>query len=189
MEASTDRAHHPQVICVNDNIKANVKSFEEVVYCIHTSNAGHGLRQINLFKHKQNSVASRSNLYITHLLLCIMAESGNVQSDIQNVCWSSNRIISRHDILTSIHPDSVTLSLSLSVDDYLCCSSVDDSQYGKKNRHGVMNLYRHTLPLAAIFILDILPSRCSLMMAGHLSSDPVRHPHPHPYLTLRVDVS
>jgi len=48
-----------------------------------------------------------------------------------------------------------------------------EPKYGKKTRHSYGNLYRHTLPLAAIFVLDILPSRCSLMMVGHLTSSPV----------------
>lgn len=51
---------------------------------------------------------------------------------------------------------------------------VDDSnKYGFKKRHGFLNLYRATLPLATIFLLDILPSRVSLIIVGHLTLSPV----------------
>ena len=41
----------------------------------------------------------------------------------------------------------------------------------RKSRHPFLNLYRATLPLSAIFLLDILPSRLSLVIIGHLTED------------------
>eukprot|EP01083_Nonionella_stella_P021108 58528_1 len=43
------------------------------------------------------------------------------------------------------------------------------SKYGNKDRHSFLNLYSQTLPLATIFLLDILPSRLSLVIVGHMT--------------------
>mmetsp|Transcript_57998 Transcript_57998/g.96176 ORF Transcript_57998/g.96176 Transcript_57998/m.96176 type:complete len:568 (-) Transcript_57998:29-1732(-) len=50
---------------------------------------------------------------------------------------------------------------------------MDKEKYGKKSRHAFMDLYWFTLPLAAIFLLDILPSRVSLIVVGHLTENPL----------------
>ena len=41
----------------------------------------------------------------------------------------------------------------------------------RKTHHSLMSIYMSTFPLSLIFLLDILPSRISLIIVGHVTSD------------------
>eukprot|EP01084_Bolivina_argentea_P001868 3459_1 len=49
-------------------------------------------------------------------------------------------------------------------------TSNDKDGWLKKQRHSFFNLYKATIPLATIFLLDILPSRISLIIIGHITN-------------------